>query len=406
MEGHDHVVLDRGRVAESWRSARWDSLHLLTPNWMTRLPGWCYTGPDGDGYMPAGALVRLLERYAASFGAPVVPSTRVELVRAAGSGYEVATDRGSWRAQQLVIATGLGTRPHVPPSVRGLDPEVHVLGAAAYRNPGQLPPGAVLVVGASASGVQIAHELATAGRDVVLSVGRHTRMPRRYRGMDVFWWLERTGRTGRTIDEVPDARAARREPSMQLVGRAGPRRGDDLDLAVLQRLGVRLVGRLVDGDRHRLRFADDLADSTAAADLRMHRFLDLVDRHIDHSRLAAEVWEGHRPVPLSLGATSTSVDLRAQGIGTVVLATGYRPHRPWLRLPITTADGYIEQYRGATAAPGVFVVGQRFQHRRDSGMIDGARHDAEHVVASLTRSTGRRAPSHSSEPGSPEELSA
>jgi putative flavoprotein involved in K+ transport len=410
MEGRDHVVLDRGRVAESWRSARWDSLHLLTPNWMTRLPGWCYTGPDSDGYLPAGGLVRLLERYAASFGAPVVSGTRVEVVRSAGSGYEVVTDRGSWRSRHVVIATGPGDRPHVPPAVHRLDPQVLVLGAAAYRNPAQLPQGAVLVVGASASGVQIAHELATAGRDVVLSVGRHTRMPRRYRGMDIFWWLERTGRTRRTIDEMPDAREARREPSMQLIGRGGPRRGDDLDLAVLQRQGVRLTGRLVDGDRHRVWFADDLADSAAAADRRMNRFLDVVDRHIDDSRLTAEVWEGHRPVPLSVAVTPTSVDLRAEGIGTVVLATGYRPHRPWLRLPITAADGFIEQYRGATTAPGVFVVGQRFQHRRDSGMIDGARHDAQQVVAQLTGLAGRRALSRSSDPSdssdSPEELSA
>jgi putative flavoprotein involved in K+ transport len=409
MEGRDHVVLDRGRVAESWRSARWDSLRLLTPNWMTRLPGWCYTGPDKEGYMPAGGLAVFLERYAASFGAPVLAGVSVEAVRSAGPGYEVVTDHGSWRSRHVVIATGPGSRPQVPAAAHRLHPDVRVLGAAAYRNPAQLPTGGVLVVGASSSGVQIAHELAAAGRDVVLSVGRHTRMPRRYRGMDIFWWLERTGRTGRTIDEVPDVGEARREPSLQLVGRAGPHRGDDLDLAVLQHHGVRLTGRLVDGDRHRVWFADDLADSVGAADLQMHRFLDTVDRHIDDSRLTTEVWEGRRPAPLAPPAAPTSADLRAEGIGTVILATGYRPHRPWLRLPITAADGSIEQYRGVTPAPGVFVVGQRFQHRRDSAMIDGARHDAEHVVAELTRLASSRALSDrsgSSASDSPEELSA
>lgn len=392
LEGRDHVVLDRGRVAESWRSARWDSLHLLTPNWMARLPGWVHVGPDSDGFMSASQFVRYLERYAASFGAPVLSGVRVVEVSAAGEGYRVVTDSATWQARHVVVATGPGGQPRVPGAVEGLDAGVHLTTASDYRNPRQLPSGGVLVVGASASGVQIADELAAAGREVVVAVGRHTRMPRRYRGMDIYWWLERTGRTARTIDEVADPDAARSEPSMQLVGRRGHQSGPrDLDLGTLQARGVRLAGHLVEAQGQRVGFADDLRDSVGRADNRMHRFLDVVDRHIEDSGLVSEVWPAERPRTVALQGNPTSLDLTAEGIGTVLLATGYSQSHPWLKLPITAQDGSIRQDRGRTEAPGVYVVGQRFQHRRDSGMVDGARHDAALVVGDLVGATASSA---------------
>jgi putative flavoprotein involved in K+ transport len=268
--------------------------------------------------------------------------------------------------------------------VRDIDTNLHVTHSADYRNPGALPDGGVLVVGASASGVQIADELAASGREVVLAVGRHTRVPRRYRGVDIYWWLERTGRLARTIEEVRDRRAARREPSLQLVGRPDPeRRARDLDLATLRSRGVRLAGHLVGAQGRRVQFADDLADSVGSADTRLHRLLDGIDRHVDESRLAGEVWAGSRPAPVQLGEPPAELDLGAERIGTVLLATGYSQHFPWLRLPITAPDGSILQQRGRTAAPGVYVVGQRFQHRRDSAMIGGARHDAVRLVTDI-----------------------
>jgi putative flavoprotein involved in K+ transport len=395
--GRDHVVIDRGRVAERWRTERWDSLHLLTPNWMTRLPGWFHGGSDPDGYLSAAGLVAHLERYAASFDAPVVGDTTVhELCEAPSGGYRVVTDRGTWRARHVVVATGPHGLPRVP---AGLD-DAEVLTANRYRNPAGLGPGGVLVVGASASGVQIADELNRAGRDVVLAVGRHTRMPRRYRGMDIFWWLESTGRLARTIDDVPDAAAARREPSLQLVGR--PSEGGqapDLDLAALQARGVRLAGRLEEMSGSRARFRPDLADQVAAANASMHRFLDAVDEYVGRAGLTTEVLEPVRPRPLVVPAPLRSLDLAREGIGTVLVATGYRPDYPWLHLPITGPDGFIRQERGVTAAPGVYVVGQRFQHRRDSGFIDGARHDARAVVQHLlTGSTSDVADGLSEEP--------
>ncbi len=384
MEGRDHVVLDSGRIAESWRTARWDSLHLLTPNWMARLPGWAHVGPDSDGFMSASRFVHYLEGYAASFGAPVLAGTRVVGVSAAGVGYRVVTDCATWLARHVVVATGPGWRPRVPGALDGLDPGVHLTTAADYRNPRQLPDGSVLVVGASASGVQIADELSAAGREVVLAVGRHQRMPRRYRGMDIYWWLERTGRTARTIDQVRDPEAARREPSMQLVGRRDHESvARDLDLGTLQSQGVRLAGHLVGSRGRQVRFADDLLDSVSSADNRMHRFLDTVDRHVDENGLVSEVWPADRPGAVVLPGSPAALDLGAEGIGTVLLATGYSQDHPWLNLPISARDGSIRQRRGRTEAPGVYAVGQRFQHRRDSGMIDGARYDAAQVVSDL-----------------------
>jgi putative flavoprotein involved in K+ transport len=233
--------------------------------------------------------------------------------------------------------------------------------------------------------VQIADELARSGRDVVLAVGRHTRMPRRYRGMDVFWWLEATGRLARTIYEVPDPAAARSERSMQLIGRTGTDPIDrDVDLAALQRRGVRLTGRLQSLEGHTARLGDDLATVTADADRRMYTLLDSFDRYADRAGLTREVLPPVRPPAVGVPHPPSRIDLRREGIRTVVLATGYRPDHGWVHLPVLGADGAFRQTRGVTDAPGVYVVGQRFQHRRDSGFIDGARHDAYALVHHLT----------------------
>jgi putative flavoprotein involved in K+ transport len=389
--GREHVVLERGGIAERWRTERWDSLHLLTPNWMTRLPGSAHLGEDPEGYLAAAELVSHLEHYAGSFAAPVETGVQVERVVTADDRYLVSTDRGTWRARHVVVATGPWGRPHIPRSVSHARRAVAVVTANRYRNPQSLPPGGVLVVGASSSGVQIADELRRAGREVTISVGRHTRMPRRYRGMDIFWWLERTGRLARTIDDVPDPEAARREPSLQLVGRNGPERlADDLDLATLQSGGVRVTGRLEEVDGRIATFRDDLAVTTAASENRMNRLLDSVDRHIESTGLAREMWEPARPGRVDTTQPPTRLDLTADGISAIVLATGYRPDHSWLEVPVTDAHGAIRQYRGVTAAAGLYVVGQRFQHRRDSGFIDGARHDAYAVVHHLTG--GRQVP--------------
>jgi putative flavoprotein involved in K+ transport len=213
-------------------------------------------------------------------------------------------------------------------------------------------------------------------------------MPRRYRGMDAFWWLESTGRLSRTIDEVRDVGAARQEPSLQLRGTNDDDHHDrDLDLAVLRDRGVRLTGRLEELRGSRASFGDGLAGTVDAAERQLHRFLDAVDQHVEAAGLASEVLPADRPRPFTAPTSPASLDLAREGITTVLLATGFRPDHSWLAVPVTGPDGSIEQYRGVTPAPGLYVVGQRFQHRRDSGFIDGARHDAHAVAAHLTTGT-------------------
>jgi putative flavoprotein involved in K+ transport len=378
--GIDHVVVDRGRLGERWRSARWESFRLLTPNWLTRLPGWTYQGPDPDGFMTAADFVAFLERYARSFAAPVAERTAVQEVRTApsggypGGGYLVRTNRGSWAAANVVIATGYFASPQVPALEARLATDLVQLTSAGYRGPAQVPDGGVLVVGASASGVQIADELRQAGRRVVLAVGAHTRLPRHHRGRDILWWLDRMGSLDRTIDELPDAERerARREPSLQL---AGTRRR--MDLTALQERGVRLAGRLAAvGADGSMRFADDLAETTAAADARLRRVLADIDEYAGASRPGSQ-----RIAPTALdGPGPRRLDPRRDWISAVVWATGFRPRYPWLKVPVLDAAGLIRHRRGVTAASGLYAIGLRFQHRRSSTWIDGARHDATFIA--------------------------
>src|SRR5215213_10371999 len=189
----DHVVLERGEVANSWRTERWDSLRLLTPNWQSRLPGYAYDGADPDGFMAMPEVVQYLERYAETSGAPVLTGTRVMAVRQARGAYEVSTDQGAWRCRTLVIASGACNIATIPSLGARLPEKVVSVTPMQYRNPSLLPEGGVMIVGASASGMQLAREIRTSGRQVLLSVGEHVRMPRCYRGKDIQWWMDATG---------------------------------------------------------------------------------------------------------------------------------------------------------------------------------------------------------------------
>ena len=251
----------------------------------------------------------------------------------------------------------------------------------------QLPAGGVLVVGASATGVQLADELVRSGREVVLAVGDHNRLPRRYRGLDIWWWLDRIGTFARTIDELSDPAQARREGSIQLVGRPD---GRNVDLPALHAEGVRLAGRLTGIDAGAVHFAEDLGATTARADSRMHHLLTTIDEHIASCGLTAEVLEPDRPAELSVRSGIDHLDLRAAGIATVIWATGFTRSYPWLQVPVLDAAGEISHHRGVTSVPGLYVLGQRLQHRRDSNFIDGVRHDATFLTDHLT--TRRRLP--------------
>lgn len=379
--GRDHVVLDRGRVGNSWRTQRWDSLRLLTPGWLSRLPGYPPIAPDG--YPTAHELVDHLTAYAAWSGAPVLENVEVLSVQRCGGRWRVVSDGGVWSAAHVVIASGHTTRPKIPSFAARLPADVQQLHPLAYRNPLDVAPGRVLVVGASSSGVQIADELAEAGRDVTLAVGAHTRLPRRYLGQDILWWLDRAGVLDRTIDEVPDPDEARRTPSMQLVGRSD---GRAVDLPALDARGIRLTGRVqgVDADGT-VRIADDLPRSAATADARMNALLDRLD---DEAARRA-----HRPAPteprpqpvLLPRRPVTRIDLRRERVGSLVWATGFRGDYRYLHEPGLVRNGSIPQRRSATPLPGLFVIGQRFAHRRRSSFLDGARFDAADIVAAITR---------------------
>jgi len=384
-QGADHVVAERGQIAERWRTARWDSLRLLTPAWMTRLPAWSYPGPDPDGYLTAPELVSHLEDYAGSFTAPVLQNTTVELVEAASGGLRVVTSQGTWLARNVVVATGTENRAYLPPAASGIDPGVHQLTAGRYRGPDQVPGGGVLVVGASASGVQIADELRRAGRPVVLSVGRHARLPRRYRDRDILYWMDRAGILGQTIDQVHDARSARRAPSMQLSGRGRP-----IGLDALAAGGVRLAGRLAAADGQRLSFADDLPATTGGAQARMERVLRTIDGYLA-CRGGEDAGPADPPAPFMAPAGPAELDLRRAGISTVIWATGYQPAYPWLRVPVLDRHGQIAHHRGVTSVPGLYVLGLKFQYRRNSSFVDGVASDARFVAAHvmLRRMTAR-----------------
>ncbi|MGE3179430.1 MAG: flavin-containing monooxygenase, partial [Vicinamibacterales bacterium] len=379
--GVEHVVLERGEVGHRWRTQSWDSLRLLTPNWMTRLPGLNDSGLDPEGFMAVPELVALLERYAASSHAPVETRTTVRAVRRSGHRFRIDTDRGTWLADAVVVATGHCGVPLVPVVSRAVPTSVEQLVPADYRRPDQLRPGGVLIVGASATGVQLAEEIQRTGRQVTLAVGRHTRLPRRYRGQDILWWLDRMGVLSQPASTVANLEASRRQPSLQLVGRAD---GTSIDLATLRRVGVRLAGRLVGIQGSRIEFADDLVTTAAAADLKMADVLTRIDRHIASHRMHARPRESFQPTwPLAADAPR-SVDFVTDRIDTVIWATGYRRAYPWLRIPVLDSRGDILHDRGMTAVPGLYALGLHFQTRRNSSFIDGVGADAIEIAQHIT----------------------
>ena len=377
----EHVVLERGLVADRWRTRGWDSLTLLTPRWLSRLPNWRWTGPDPHGYMTRDEVVDYLAGYASSFAAPVLENAEVLDVRATDGGFAVTSTAGRWTTSDVVVATGSCARPHVPRAGANLVGIAQV-SADDYRNPASLPDGGVLVVGASASGVQIADELQAAGREVSLAVGRHTRLPRWYRGHDVLAWLSAIGVLDRARGSLGDGEAPPQEPSLQLVGRPDHR---EVDLVSLQRRGVALAGRLLDADGTRLWFAADLPTTTQAADATLVRLLRRIDALAD--RVGASLAEDTiRPVRTD--RAPTALDLRRAGIASVIWATGYRRHHPWLRLPVLDARGEITHDGGRAVVPGLHVVGTPWQTRRSSATLDGVRHDARRVARAIAARQG------------------
>ena len=378
-----HVVLERGEVANSWRRERWDSLRLLTPNWQSRLPGLRYEGPDPDGYMTVPEVTEFIDRFAKVSRAPVRTGTNVTSVRQTDDGgYHVTTSRGEIRAPTVVIATGACNQPSVPPLKDAVPAAVAQLTPFGYRGPAALPDGGVLVVGASATGVQLAAELRRSGRPVVLSVGEHVRLPRTYRGRDVLWWMDASGVWDQRYDEVDDLTRARRLPSPQLAGTPGR---TTLDLNALTSLGVELVGRLAAIRDGRALFSGGLRNVFSLADLKMNRLLDTFDEWArtngrDDGLGAPERFEPTR-VPES---ARLQLDLGSGEIAAIVWATGFRPDYSWLDVPVVDAKGQLRHTGGVVDRPGLYALGLPVLRRRKSTFIYGIEDDAREVIDHLT----------------------
>lgn len=385
----DHVLLERGEVANSWASERWDTLRLLTPNWQSRLPGYAYQGDDPDGYMTMPEVVAYLQRYAAQSQAPVQCHTLVRRVRRSDSGYEVTTNQGVWRCRALVLASGACNVATIPALAAGVPSTITSLTPMAYRHPAALTDGGVMIVGGSASGVQLAREIRAAGRRVVLSVGEHVRVPRTYRDRDIKWWMDALGMMDLRYDAVDDVERARRLPSLQLIGT--PEHAT-IDLNSLASAGVEIVGRLVGLRDGRAQFSGALANHCALADSKMNRLLTAIDSWIGRFSAEARLPPPCRYEPTDLGPrTLLELDLNNSGIKTIIWATGYCPDYSWLEVPVFDRKGRIQHEGGIVAAPGMYVMGLPFLRRRKSSFIDGAADDAAELAAHLALGLQRAA---------------
>jgi putative flavoprotein involved in K+ transport len=378
----DHLVLERGQVANSWRTQRWPTLRLLTPNWQTRLPGHHYAGDDPDGYMPVADVAATITGYARVISAPVRTAITVHTVHAVPQGFEILAGDDLLRARAVVLATGACNLPAIPDLAGAVPPSVTMLTPLSYRDPGQLPDGGVLVVGASATGVQLAAEIHRSGRPVTLAVGEHVRLPRSYRGRDIFWWLQATGLLAERYDQIDDLTRARHLPSPQLTGTP---QATMTDLNSLTAQGVRIVGRLGRITGGTAQFSGSLANTCALADLKMNRFLTRADQWAMASGLDDELPPPHRFAPTRVDPSSPlELDLTSGEITTVLWATGFRPDHSWLDIPVRDRTGHIRHDGGVvTGAPGLYLLGLPVLRTRASTYIHGAAADTSALAGHL-----------------------
>jgi putative flavoprotein involved in K+ transport len=375
-------VLERGEAANSWRTERWDSLRLLTPNWLSRLPGFPYRGPDPDGYMTSAEVVDLISRFAVFVRAPVRAETDVISVRRTADRYDLTTTQGDLRSRSVILATGACNLPAVPGLADAVPPGVEHMTPAEYRGPERVQDGGVLVVGGSATGVQLAAELQRSGRQVILSTGEHVRLPRTYRDRDILWWMDSSGIWDQRYDEIEDLTRARRLPSPQLVGTS---ERTTLDFNALSELGVEFVGRLAAVRDGRALFSGGLRNVCSLADLKLWRLLDTFDDWASSAGITDEIPAGERAAPTRPPASPRlQLDLRSGEIRTILWATGFRPDYRWLDAPVVDDKGQLRHDGGVvTESPGLYALGLPVLRRRKSTFIHGIDDDAREVVADL-----------------------
>jgi putative flavoprotein involved in K+ transport len=377
-----HVVLEKHRIAHAWRSQRWDSFCLVTPNWQCRLPGHAYAGSDPDGFMVKDQIVEYVESYAARFSPPVHEGVDVQrITRSEQGGFLLETSVGNFLADQVVMASGGYHRTKVPPLAAALDPDILQIDPVTYKNPAALPDGAVLVVGTGQSGCQIAEDLHLAGREVHLCVGGAPRVARRYRGKDVVAWLDQLGHYDMPIDKHPDGLGVRRKKNHYVTGRDG---GRDIDLRKFALEGMHLHGRLNDITRSGLEFGDDLEGSLDRADASSERIKRTIDAFIASNDISAPEEPAYTP-PWKPGAPVRELSNSDAGLGTVIWCGGFALDYGFIELPAFDAAGYPDHRRGVIdAVPGLYFLGLPWQYTWGSGRFCGVGRDAIHLAEQVT----------------------
>ena len=375
----DHVVLERGEIANSWRYERWDSLKLLTPNWQSRLPGFAYAGEDPDGFMSMPEVIDFIEEYAEFSAAPVKTQTTVQSVQRHLGAYRVVTNRGVWHAKAVVIASGACNIANKPRVAEDAPKGIASLTAHDFRTADQLERGGVLIVGASATGLQFADEIRKAGHEVTIATGEHVRLPRTYRGRDIQFWMHSSGLLNESYEEIDDVSRARGLPSPQLVGSHD---SQILDLNSLSDDGVKIVGRLMGINNGTAQFSGSLRNVCALADLKMNRLLEAIDDWIDHNPVLCDAPERFDPTRVD-DNPSLLLDLENSNIRTIIWATGFRPDYSWLDVPVLDRKGRLRHEGGLVDAPGIYVLGLPMLRRRKSSFIHGIEDDARELMARL-----------------------
>lgn len=382
--GIDHVVLEKHEVGASWRRQRWDSFCMNTPNWTLNLPGRDYDGDAPDGFMQRDGFVELLVRYAEDFNIPLRLGVEVTGAHPTETGWRIETSAGRIDSRAVVVATSTHQTPNVPAMSGFLDTNILSLSAADYRAPDRLPDGKILVVGSAQSGMQIVEDLQDAGREIFLSTGKVSRIPRRYRGHDVIYWYERIGLMDRTASELDDPR--------QIFGGqpqySGWRGGHTVSLQKFFRDGVRLAGRLEGIDGAKVQLAKNLRENIAFADRSSERFCKNIDQYINHHGLTVSPDEGddptHDPIEdLYSVPEPEQWDLVAEGVTTVIWATGFGFDFSWISADTFDTFGYPTTNRGESRQPGLFFLGLNYLHTRRSGIVHGVGPDALHVAARI-----------------------
>ena len=380
--GRDHLILEQAHQAGSvWRNDRWDSFALLTPNWSIKLPGMGYRGNNPDGFMPRAEIVSLFEKYIENFDLPVQYDTCVTEVTQLenGAGYRVQTHDRTFHARNVVIATGQFQKPKVPAYSANIGLDILQLHSGQYRNPGQLPDGAVLIVGSAQSGTQIAEELYQNGRTVYLCVGSAPRVPRRYRGRDIFAWLSDTGFTERTVDKLPSPKA-KFAGNPHLSGRDG---GRTINLHLFARDGVKLLGHMAGAQDGKVKLLPDLKENLARADQAEADIIAMIDQYIEKHGINAPQEDLPKHQDGYVLEEITELDLQAAGIRTVIWAMGFKFDYSLVKLPVTDEDGYPVQQRGVTQFPGLYFIGMSWLYKHKSPLLMGVGEDAQYIVSHL-----------------------